>query len=73
MNDVQQEKYEMVSTKLLPLLQFATDGEVRTAKYKACGDDERVEIRFSNDYTKSVNVAGDSLLAVCRDVLRALG
>lgn len=73
MNDVQQEKYNLVHDYLLPLLIYATDGEVKFAKYVACGSDERVEIRFSNDYTKSVNVAGDSLLAVCRDVLRALG
>ena len=73
MNDVQLEKYNLVHDHLLPLLIYATDGEVKFAKYVACGSDERVEIKFRNDYIKSVNVACDSQLALCRDVLRALG
>ena len=49
---------------------FATDGEIRFAKYLVSGADERVEIRFANGYTKAVNVTMDSLPALARDVLK---
>ena len=70
MNEVQIEKKVFVDSYLAPLLVFATDGEIRFAKYLVSGADERVEIRFANGYTKSVNVTLDSLPALARDVLK---
>ena len=70
MNEVQIEKKVFVDSYLAPLLVFATDGEIRFAKYLVSGADERVEIRFANGCTKSVNVTLDSLPALARDVLK---
>lgn len=70
MNEVQIEKKVFVDSYLAPLLVFATDGEIRYAKYKTSGAEERVEIKFANGYTKAVNVTMDSLPAIARDVLK---
>ena len=70
MNDAQKEKAIFVKEHLTPLLIFATDHEVRSARYMVSGSDERVEIRFSNGYTKSVNVTLDGLTALAIDVLK---
>lgn len=70
MNDAQKEKAVFVKEHLTPLLIFATDHEVRSARYMVSGADERVEIRFSNGYVKSVNVTMDSLAAIVRDVMK---
>ena len=50
MNEVQIEKKVFVDSYLAPLLVFATDGEIRFAKYLVSGADERVEIRFPTPY-----------------------
>lgn len=70
MNDVQKEKMVFVKEYVAPMLIFATDHEVRSARYMVSGSDERVEIRFSNGYVKSVNVTMDSLTAIVRDVMK---
>ena len=72
MNEVQQEKYILTAHYLTPLLVYATDSSVAIAKYRVDGASVRVDVRFSNGYTKSVNVTGDSMLALVSDVLKAV-
>ena len=70
MNDVQKEKMVFVEKYVSPMLIFATDHEVRSARYMVSGADERVDIKFANGYVKSVNVTMDSLTALAIDVLK---
>lgn len=72
MNQVQTEKKVFVESYLAPMLVFATDGQVRFAKYRVSGAEERVEVLFADGYTKCVNVTMDSLPAIARDVLKRI-
>lgn len=63
------ERARFVYTRLLPLLQTATGGDVEGLTYEACGDDEDVVLFFADGTRKRVCVAGNNLLALTDEVL----
>lgn len=71
MNKEQQEKSEFVSCELSALVK-KTNPDIIRLKYDYCEAlrTEFVQIDFTNDFHKRINVTGDSLLAITKDVLR---
>ncbi|MGN1137114.1 MAG: hypothetical protein ACI4SF_12960 [Oscillospiraceae bacterium] len=69
MNEVQEEKRSFVCTKLSPLLRSICN-DIAYVRYVVRDDlVELVYVVFANGGTKCINVTGDSLAALARDVL----
>lgn len=68
----QKDKYDFCRTTLTELLRKALHNEHYRADYYVTDHRlEFVEVSFDNEYTIcKINVTGDSLLAMVRDVLR---
>lgn len=70
MDKVYDEKRSFVCTKLAPLLRSICNG-IANVRYVVREDIlELVYITFANGGTKCINVSGDSLAALARDVLK---
>ena len=62
-------KAKFVYTKLLPLVKESTRDAVCSLSYEAREDDEMVVIYFANGAETWVDVTGDDLLELAKDVL----
>lgn len=70
MDKVYEEKRSFVYTKLAPLLRSICDG-IANVRYVVRNDTlELVYVTFAKGGTKCINVTGDSLAALARDVLK---
>ena len=68
--EVYEEKRSFICTKLVPLLRGICN-DIANVRYVVRGDlIELVYITFANGGTKCINVTGDSLAALARDVLK---
>lgn len=71
----QDKKYWFVRSSLLSLLK-AIDKDILSAEYQFDGNDEYVEVSWlfqsGTSYRRRVNVTGDSLLAIAKDVLKRI-
>lgn len=65
-------KAKFVCLKLLPTISAATRGSVVKAVYESCGDDETVVIEYSHGGLQRIDVTGDSLLSLTKNVLEAV-
>jgi len=61
-----------VYTKLLPLVQAATDDRVEGLSYESCGDDEEVVAHFADGSQCRVTVTGRNYFDMAVDVLKAV-
>lgn len=61
-----------IYTKLLPLVQAATEGRVEALSYEACGDEEEVVAHFADGSQQSVIVTGRNYFDMAVDVLKAV-
>lgn len=69
--DIRMEKKHFVESRLGFLVQ-ATNPEVTSVQYVSNNQGEFVEIIYAEQARKRVNVTADSILALSRDVLKAL-
>ncbi|MBP1560396.1 MAG: hypothetical protein J6C96_04030 [Oscillospiraceae bacterium] len=68
--DVYKEKHSFVCTKLSSLLKSICNN-ITNVSYVVSGDlIEHIYVAFANGGTKCINVTGDSLLELTRDVLK---
>lgn len=61
---------KFIYTNLLSLVQVATGGRVESFGYSVCDDGEEVQVRYVDGCIQTVDVTGNSLLDIARDVLR---
>lgn len=70
MNDENKEAFCREMGKLIG--RYTRESDVESITYRVDGCVEYADIRFINGHTRSVNVTGDSCLAILHDVYRAL-
>lgn len=68
------ENKETIIGLLLQALRFTVDGvDIEQIRYEQLNNgDEIAVIMYTNGYRQSVNISGDSGLALMRDILRAV-
>lgn len=65
-------KAKFVYTKLLPMLQEATQGKVECVSYEGAEDEETVVVHYADGMEVRANVTWDNLLDLAKDVLEAV-
>lgn len=68
----QRRKERFVTGRLASMLREATHGEVSMCFYRAKAGNEIVTVLMANGAAEA-NVTGDSLWAIAKDVMRAVG
>ena len=65
-------KEQFVRFRLAPLVMEAARSRVAAVQYEHTADTETVVIRYECGYIQRVCVTADSLLGLCRDVLKVV-
>ena len=68
----QRNKASFVESELSDVLNAATDGYVHHCEYAVEGPEEYVLVTLDHYLTEYVNVTGDSLWAILKDVMKAV-
>lgn len=64
-------KIDFVEKKLANLL-YAIDSDIVNVSYIKKGPEEYVLLSYANHYSKMICITADSLLAIVKDVLKAI-